>query len=191
MLDHILFALSAGIAQISTNLDNLAVLFGLIIVMGRGRPVTGFAVAQAILLALAMGFAVGLSHTGYPAAIGYLGIVPLLLGTRGAWQQIRKREQVETRPQGAVASVIVLFLSLSFDSFAVLTPLFAESSPSYRLAGLIGAVTAAAAMSLLAAWGAPKAQRFAPQLVRFDRITPYVMIAVGLYILSNSATDML
>ncbi len=191
MLDHILFALSAGVAHVSTNLDNLAVLFGLIMVMGRGRPVIGFAVAQVILLTLAMGFAIGLSQSGYPSAIGYLGIVPLLLGVRGVWRQIKGEGQIDTQPQGAVVSVVILFLSLSFDSFAVLTPLFAESSPSYRLAGLIGAALAAATLTALAAWGAPKAKNFAPRLARLDRIAPYIMIAVGLYILSNSATDML
>lgn len=191
MLDHLLFALSAGVAHVSTNLDNLAVLFGLIMVMGPKRPIIGFACAQAVLLALAVGFAIGLSQTGYPSAIGYLGIVPLVLGLRGVWQQIKGTGQIETQPQGAVVSVVLLFLSLSFDSFAVLTPLFAESAPSYRLAGLIGAITAASLLTAVAAWGAPKAQSFAPRLARLDRIAPYIMVAVGLYILSNTGTDTL
>ena len=191
MIDHALFALSAGIAQVSTNLDNLAVLFGLIVVMGRRRPVVGFAVAQTVVLLLATAVAIGLSHSTYPTTIGYLGIVPLALGVRGIWLQMSGRGKTDTQPQGAVISVVLLFLSLSIDTFAVMTPLLAESSASYRWAGLFGAVTAACLLTGVAAWGAPKAKLFAPRMARLDRIAPYIMVAVGLYILLNTGTDAL
>nr|WP_321253032.1 hypothetical protein [uncultured Ruegeria sp.] len=191
MIDHALFALSAGIAQVSTNLDNLAVLFGLIVVMGRRRPVVGFAVAQTVVLLLATAVAIGLSHSTYPTTIGYLGVVPLALGVRGIWLQISGRGKTDTQPQGAVISVVFLFLSLSIDTFAVMTPLLAESSTSYRWAGLFGAATAACLLTGVAAWGAPKAKSFAPRMARLDRIAPYIMVAVGLYILLNTGTDAL
>ncbi len=191
MIDHALFALSAGIAQVSTNLDNLAVLFGLIVVMGRRRPVVGFAVAQTVVLLLAIAVAIGLSHSTYPTTIGYLGVVPLALGVRGIWLQISGRGKTDTQPQGAVISVVLLFLSLSIDTFVVMTPLLAESSASYRWAGLFGAAAAACLLTGVAAWGAPKAKLFAPRMARLDRIAPYIMVAVGLYILLNTGTDAL
>jgi len=113
------------------------------------------------------------------------------VGGGGVWEQVGGTGRVDGPQKGVVVSVVRLFLRLSFDSFAVLTPLFAESAPSYRLAGLIGAVTAASLLTAVAAWGAPKAQSFAPRLARLDRIAPYIMIAVGLYILSNTGTDTL
>lgn len=191
MLDHALFAVSAGIAVISTNLDNLAVLLGLILVMEQRRAIVGFAVAQTIVLSLAMTVAVGLNQSGLPFWIGYLGLVPLVFGLRGIWLQFRNAETENTESKGAVTSVVTLFLSLSIDSFAVMTPLLADSAPSYRVAALVGAVTAAAGLVAVAAWGAPYAKSLGPRVARLDRIAPYIMVCVGLYILFNSPTDML
>ncbi|WP_298848374.1 hypothetical protein [uncultured Ruegeria sp.] len=191
MLDHALFAISSGIAMISTNLDNLAVLLGLILVMEQRRAIAGFAVAQAIVLTLAMTVAVGLNQSGLPFWIGYLGIVPLVFGLRGIWQQFRKTENDDAEAKGAVTSVVTLFLSLSIDSFAVMTPLFADSAPSYRVAALVGSVTAAAGLVAVAAWGAPRAKSLGPRVARLDRIAPYIMVCVGLYILFNSPTDII
>ena len=102
MLDHALFAVSAGIAVISTNLDNLAVLLGLILVMEQRRALVGFAVAQTIVLSLAMTVAVGLNQSGLPFWIGYLGLVPLVFGLRGIWRQFRNAETENTESKGAV-----------------------------------------------------------------------------------------
>ncbi|WP_050602402.1 hypothetical protein [Ruegeria sp. 6PALISEP08] len=189
MLDHALFAVSAGIAVISTNLDNLAVLLGLILVMEQRRAIIGFAVAQTLVLTLAMTVALGLNQSGIPFWIGYLGIVPLVFGLRGIWKQYRNVEAREAESKGAVTSVVTLFLSLSIDSFAVMTPLLADSAPTYRVAALVGAVAAATALVAVAAWGAPRAKSLGPRVARLDRIAPYIMVCVGLYILFNSPTD--
>ncbi|NOC44739.1 hypothetical protein [Ruegeria sp. HKCCD7559] len=190
MLDHALFAVSAGIAMISTNLDNLAVLLGLILVMEQRRAIVGFAVAQTIVLSLAMTVAVGLNQSGLPFWIGYLGLVPLVFGLRGIWHQFREADTEGAESKGAVTSVVTLFLSLSIDSFAVMTPLLADSAPSYRVVALIGAASAAALLVVVAAWGAPHAKSLGPRVARLDRIAPYIMVCVGLYILFNSPTDM-
>ncbi|NOD63277.1 MULTISPECIES: hypothetical protein [unclassified Ruegeria] len=189
MLDHALFAVSAGIAMVSTNLDNLAVLLGLILVMEQRRAILGFAVAQTLVLTLALTVALGLNQSGVPFWIGYLGIVPLAFGLRGIWKQFREEEVEEAEPKGAVTSVVTLFLSLSIDSFAVMTPLLADSAPSYRVAALVGAVAAAAGLVAVATWGAPRAKSLGPRVARLDRIAPYIMVCVGLYILFNSPTD--
>lgn len=191
MFDHLLFAISAGVAMVSTNLDNLAVLLGLILIMEQRRAITGFAIAQAIVLSLAMTVAVGLDQSGIPEWIGYLGLVPLIFGLRGIWQQLRGTEAEDLSSKGAVSSVVTLFLSLSVDSFAVMTPLLADSAPSFRLAALLGATVAAVALVAVATWGAPRAQSLGPRVARMDRIAPYIMVCVGLYILFNSPTDAL
>ncbi|UUV07544.1 hypothetical protein [Ruegeria sp. YS9] len=177
--------------MISTNLDNLAVLLGLILVMEQRRAIVGFAVAQTIVLSLAMTVAVGLNQSGLPFWIGYLGLVPLVFGLRGIWHQFREADNEGAVSKGAVTSVVTLFLSLSIDSFAVMTPLLADSAPSYRVVALIGAASAAALLVVVAAWGAPHAKSLGPRVARLDRIAPYIMVCVGLYILFNSPTDML
>ncbi|WP_209596198.1 cadmium resistance transporter [Ruegeria sp. HKCCSP351] len=191
MLDHALFAASAGIAMISTNLDNLAVLLGLILVIEQRRAIIGFAVAQTIVLTLAMTVALGVDQSGAPFWIGFLGLVPLVFGLRGIWRQFVGSNSEETEAKGAVTSVVTLFLSLSIDSFAVMTPLLADSAPSYRVAALIGAALAASVLVFIAAWGAPRAKSLGPRVARMDRIAPYIMVCVGLYILFNSPTDTL
>lgn len=191
MIDYTLFAFSAGVAMISTNLDNLAVLLGLMLVMEHRRAIAGFALAQVIVLALAMAVASGLSQSGIPSWIGYLGIVPLVLGLRGIWQQFTGTETDEAEPKGAVTSAVTLFLSLSIDSFAVMTPLLADSTPVFRLSALAGAFCAAVVMVAVATWGAPHAQSLGPRVARLDRIAPYIMVCVGLYILLNTPTDAL
>jgi hypothetical protein len=58
-VDHLTFAVSAALAQVLTNLDNLAVLLALMLTLGRARAVGGFVIAQAVVLAAAMGLAIG------------------------------------------------------------------------------------------------------------------------------------
>ncbi len=190
MTEHIIFAISAGIVTISTNLDNLVVLFGLVMVMQTRRAVVGFAVAQALILSLSLVVASGLDHTGFLNWVGYLGIVPLTLGLRGIWHQLSGAEERKIPERGAVTSVVVLFLSLSIDTLAAMTPLLADSTPAFRVAALVGAVCALAGLTTLASWGAPRAQSLGPRIARLDRIAPYIMVSVGLYILVNSPTDM-
>jgi len=191
MLEYLLFSISAGVVMVSTNLDNLAVLLGLMLVMDHRRSLMGFAVAHGLVLCLSLAVATGLSQSGLPEWIGYLGIIPLALGLRGIWHQISGVEQTDDTPKGAVTSVVTLFLSLSVDTFAVMTPLLADSGPSYRLAALIGAGCASASLAAVAAWGAPHAQKLGPRVTRLERIAPYIMVCVGLYILLNSPTDIL
>jgi len=191
MLDYVLFAISSGIAVISTNLDNLAVLLGLLIVMDQRRAIAGFAVAQVIVLAAATAIASGLNQSGVPNWIGYLGFVPLVLGVRGIWRQTRADDTQDVPVGGAATSVLLLFLSLSFDSFAMITPLLADSSVGFRVAAIIGALCAAALLVGVASWGAPRAKSLGPRIARLDRIAPFIMVLVGLYILINSPTDIL
>lgn len=189
MLEYVLFAVSAGVALVSTNLDNLAVLLGLLLVMDKTRAIAGFACAQILMLVLSMVVAIGVNRNGVPFWIGYLGVVPLVLGLRGIWQQFSGTGASEMGTKSAVTSVVTLFLSLSIDSFAVMTPLLADSTLGFRWAALIGAGLAATGLVLLASWGAPHAQSLGPRVARMDRIAPYIMVCVGLYILINSPTD--
>ncbi|NDW43492.1 hypothetical protein [Ruegeria sp. PrR005] len=185
------FAASAALAQILTNLDNLALLLALVVATGSRAAVGGYLLAQAVVLAAA--HAVALGAGGLPLDwIGFLGLVPLALGLRGIAAQLRGQggsEQPVPARRGLVATAL-LFLSLSFDSFSVLAPLLADSAPAFRWAGLAGAAFAALILGMggLAAGGLRRGLgRWA---ARLEALAPWVMLGAGLYVLSNSGTDL-
>lgn len=191
MLDYGVFALSAFMAQILTNLDNLAALLALVLVTGPRRSVFGFLVAQFIVIGAAFLLALGVGDV-IPHWAGYLGIVPLSLGLVGVVRQFRSApSEAEPTVQTGGSTIVIsmLFVSLSMDTFAVLGPLLADSAPGFRLAGLLGTSTAAIGLAIVALLGS-KVPFITGGLARkLERLVPYVMICAGLYILSNSWTD--
>ncbi|WP_170505224.1 MULTISPECIES: cadmium resistance transporter [Ruegeria] len=191
MLDFVLFGLSAFMAQILTNLDNLAALLALSLVSGAKRAVFGFLLAQGVVISAALLLALGVEDV-VPHWAGYLGLIPLSLGILALIRQRRGTETETHANLDAGASVIMvtlLFISLSMDTFAVLAPLLADSAPTFRTAGVIGAVLAALGLATVALLGAKAPFMSGTLARRLERLVPYVMICAGLYILSNSWTD--
>ncbi|MDX1742285.1 MAG: cadmium resistance transporter [Ruegeria sp.] len=191
MLDFAAFGLSVFMAQVLTNLDNLAALLALSLVAGARRSVFGFLLAQAIVICAALMLALGVADV-VPRGAGYLGLIPLGLG---ALTLIRKKRGTgsEAKPklddEAPVIMTALLFLSLSVDTFAVLAPLLADSAPNYRTAGIIGAGLAAGCLALIALLGSKVPFMSKSIANRLESLVPYVMICAGLYILSNSWTD--
>ncbi|WP_254435842.1 cadmium resistance transporter [Ruegeria arenilitoris] len=191
MLDLALFGLSAFMAQILTNLDNLAALLALTLVSGAKRSIFGFLMAQAIVIGAALLLALGVEDV-VPHWAGYLGVIPLSLGIlalirRKSGKDARSNPNLETG--ASVIMVTLLFISLSMDTFAVLAPLLADSAPSFRTAGVIGAALAATSLATVALMGSKAPFMSGALARRLERLVPYVMICAGLYILSNSWTD--
>jgi cadmium resistance protein CadD (predicted permease) len=190
-VDHLTFAVSAALAQVLTNLDNLAVLLALLLTLGRARAVGGFVIAQAVVLAAAMGLAIG-ADQALSGWVGYLGIVPIALGLHALWQQSGVDEGAEgsvALPQGGLVAPTLLFLSMSLDSFAVMAPLLADSLPGYRFSALMGAVAAVLGIGVLSILLSQLATPSARWAGRLERLGPVTMILVGLYVLINSGTD--
>lgn len=191
MLDHVVFAASAFMAQVLTNLDNLMALVALMMVTGPRRAVLGFMLAQALVICAAFLLALGVEDI-VPHWAGYLGIVPLALGLFGIVRQMRGSGEFDTPALSAGASTLVtmlLFVSLSMDTFAVLAPLLADSVPSFRLAGVVGASVAAVTLAAFGFIGGRARVMTGRLAQRLEYLVPYVMICAGLYILSNSWTD--
>ena len=158
MLAHLGMALSAALALVATNLDNLAVMVALLLTTPRLRVVGGYATAQALVLGLALLVAEG-ADTAMPGWTGYLGVIPLSLGLWGVWGQWRDNgpEDKPRTTRGTFLACVVLFASLSTDSFAAFAPLLADSAPAFRVSALIGAALAAlglAAVGLVLSEGA-------------------------------------
>lgn len=192
-MDILAFALSAGLAQILTNIDNLVALLGLSLVMGAWRSTLAYMLAQGLILTAAMGVAVGANQAQFGSA-GLLGLIPLVLGLRGVWHQFRA---TDTGPEqgfsdrSSLVMTTVLFLSLSMDSFAMMTPLLVESSPIYRGAALIGALVAVVLLGVIGLVFTKTARPTGSWVRKFETLAPYVMICAGLYVLLDSGTDTL
>ncbi|MEM7319081.1 MAG: hypothetical protein AAF408_08670 [Pseudomonadota bacterium] len=188
-MEVIAFAVSAALAQILTNLDNLAVLLALIPLVGLRPSMIGYLCAQVVILAGSLILALWLTDVA-ANYVGWLGIVPVALGLNGLRRQFRGGDTSHQNGLGnrsSTLALVALFLSLSADSFAVMIPLLAESAPVYRGAGVIGACLAALGLGVCAVLASGYAGAFAG---RFERLGPYVMILAGLYVLSNSGTDL-
>ncbi len=182
--------LSVALAHAATNFDNMALLLALTPALGLRRAAGGFAASQLIALtaSLLVGGGVAALPTGW---IPWLGLVPIGLGLRGLWVNFRgaDRDQTPRRAPTSFLLTLLLFLSLTSDSFVVMTALFADSSATYDpvvLAGGLASVAALTAAGLLLARVAARAEAL---VRRLEVIGPFVMILAGLYVLLDTATD--
>lgn len=191
MAEYVVFGASAFMAQVLTNLDNLAALLGLVLVSGPNRAVAGFLLAQVVVIAAAALLALGVDDV-IPHWAGYLGFVPLGLGLLGVARQFRPNgdgARFQISSSAPVLVTMLLFVSLSMDTFAVLAPLLADSAPAFRVAGLVGAGMAALGLAMLGLLGGRFSAQTDGLARRIEKLVPFVMICAGVYILSNSWTD--
>lgn len=192
-MDLATFAVSAALAHALTNLDNLAVLLALLLPVGVARALTGYVAAQAIVLLAALGLAAGAAEV-LAGWSGWLGLIPLGLGLWTLWRRIRGAGEGTDLPpprETPVLSLVALFLGMSLDSFAVMTPLLADSTPAFRLAAVTGAVASVAIMALAALTLSRVTGRARVRVARLETLGPYAMIAAGTYVLLNTGTDMM
>jgi cadmium resistance protein CadD (predicted permease) len=188
----------AAVAFAATNLDNLILLVGFV-----SRPSQPFApvVVGALLSGLVMlilcacaALAAGFAPERW---LGWLGLVPLGLGLRDLGRMLAARgaptdaEAALTLPAVRAPSVAGVMLANSADSFGALVPLFAETR--HALLPLIGAVILTLSLlACLAARSIASHPRIGPTLRTLaPRLVPFVLILVGLYILTNTRTDTL
>ena len=181
------FLFSVALAHVATNLDNLAMLLVLAYSVGRQKALAGFLLAQAIVIGLAMALGGGAEAlTGVHSR--WLGLVPIAFGIRA----FRRQEGTQAALPGSAGALAVtaLFLGLSFDTLAVLTPVFADSALRYDLDALTGASLSSLAIggSVYALTRAPI--RSLPAVEKINRIAPFVMIAAGIYVLLDTGTDL-
>ncbi len=193
------FGLAAS-SFVATNLDNLLLLVAL---QGShpGRRLAvqlGF-LSAAVLLLLFAALGLLLGQVLDPAWLGYLGLVPLLLGCRMlylAWSsKHRPADTVQSLSAFGGSSVwlatLALMLSNSGDSLAVLLPLLAETGKpahwllmlSYLLMALLWS-----GLSLLLV----SHRGMLSYIERYgEKLVPWIMIGVGCYILLDTSTDTL
>jgi cadmium resistance protein CadD (predicted permease) len=177
------------VAYAATNVDNLLIMSTLAAGRAsRGSLITGFLVASfavLVIVSLATFIARAIPHE----VLGYLGFVPMSIGI---YLLLFTGSAGENPASGATtwpAVAAVLFANSSDTIFAV-GPLFAESGDGARVGLAIG-FTLIAAVWLILILGLSSRIAKSETLGRIGhRIAPWMMILVGLYILSDSATDL-
>jgi len=185
-----LFALSIALAYALTNIDGLFAFFA-IAVAGRYRQaVAGFLLAQVLVTGGAYAAGTGVTIIS-PHSLGYLGIVPLALGL---WE-LRKTFAAGTtnalpaEASHSVVSAAVIFLALSTDTFVLMAAFFADSSAGYDRLILLGALMAVAGLLSAGTFLAHSLSENRTVQRFFERLSPFVMIFAGIYILLDTATD--
>lgn len=176
------------LAYAATNIDNLFIMASL----GAGRAsrghlVAGFIIASGIVL-LIVTMAMFIDRVMPPEVLGYLGFVPISIG---AYLLLFTASGTENATSSATTwpAIAGLLLANSGDTIFAIGPLFAESGSDARIGLAVGFALIASTWLLLIV---NISERVAGSelLSRLGhRIAPWMMILVGLYILSDSATD--
>jgi cadmium resistance protein CadD (predicted permease) len=187
-------------AFIATNIDNHLVLVVLLGANARRRSAVllGF-LCSAITVICVSALGVVVEGAIGPGLIGYLGIVPLLLGLHMLYQSWGGGHAADEEFESLAhtgepkiwLSTFILMFSNSGDSVAVFLPLLAESGRSALLLIVCSYLAMAvlwSGLSYLISGHQGLARRLEH---RAEKIVPWIMIVVGIYILMDTATDTL
>ncbi len=179
---------------VATSFDNFTLLLGFFSDprYSRRRVLLGYVASTLgmVVLAYALSTAVELAPT---RVLGLLGIIPLAFGLQGLYRLWRPRpaEGADGDVVGETGFVAVLLVMLanSGDTFGVFVSLFADTAEGLELWILTSAVAMAAAYAVLARWLVSHAGA-ARTIQRIARVVlPFLLIAIGLYILADTRTD--
>lgn len=197
-----IFALSGLVVGsfVATSIDNLLIL---VVLLGanakrRSAVLMGFFIATvAVMCASALGLLLG-SLVG-AGMIGYFGAVPLFLGCHmlyKAWSSSghESLDIVGADGSGGRAiwfSTFILMFSNSGDSIAVFLPLLAESNGAALLVIVCTYVLSAVVWAALSCLISGRRELAVRIEARAEKIIPWMMIGVGIYILMDSSTDTL
>lgn len=193
----LIVGVTAG-AFIGTNLDNLLLLATMYSRYFR-HPWTvtaGYFVGMNLIAAITI--AVGELGDLIPVAyLGLLGVIPMMMGVLALWKLLRSSQAEEAEGTYAGNSALAIFFALIIiqlsngtDTIITFSALYADSSnPS----DYIVAPTFFAMVGIFAilAYYSVKHPRLSHYLVRYGQyVTPFILFFVGLYIFSNTASDL-
>jgi cadmium resistance protein CadD (predicted permease) len=182
------------VAFVSTNLDNLFLLMGLLASSPHRKVMLGYTLAVAAVLGVGLAGSY-LADFSAQAWLRWLGLVPLSMGAwrlRGLFRSPAAATEASpgAGPRGA-ASVFGVTLANSGDSLGVFTSLMSETSELLVFVILLTVLGMSALWIRAARWVAEH-PALAPWLHQIDRYgVPLLLVALGLYILSDTATDTL
>ena len=197
MTDALTIITVAFTAYLATNVDNLVILIALYsrfrgraVFVTIGQLITTIGV---IVAAWLLGEAAALAPVEY---VGLLGLVPLTIGLYWAWGLFRGTAAAETTEPPLRSGLVVVaaassLLGNSVDTLITMAVVIADSKSDVD--GLVlSAAIAGALMLSAAARFAVDSPSVGPIVERYSaRVAPFIMIAVGLYVLANTSTDLL
>lgn len=191
----LLLGVTAG-AFVATNLDNLLLLIALN-ARYAGRPlpvVAGYFAAMLVVgaMALAIGKLAGNAPVEY---LGLLGVVPVAIGTVSLvrlFRPARARGAAEPGSVGAAfATTMTTQLGNGTDTVVTFSILFADSNDAGDFLIALAFCAMLCVFAAIAFHGS-RHDRLRRQLQGYGQyVTPVILIAVGLYVLSNTGLDVL
>ena len=191
MSELTIIALVAG-SYAATNMDNLTILVSWMLAGKISFAGIARGYAMATIAVLVSSTILGLSSNVIPVElIGYLGVFPIGLGIYSLIGQIRggSRQADANTGNAAALGVAATLTGNSADSIIIFSPMLADSK------GIVDLYIVSAFVVVAAAWFW-MAKVASQRVAKLDAVTnvagwiaPLIMIYVGIYILMNTATD--
>jgi len=186
-------------AYIATNLDNLTLLLTLQARFRNQSRIVSLGYLGSTLVLGLVGYWIGTAAANVPVEyIGFLGFVPMSMGAIGVYRIIRGNAQTtaagEAMADGAGAVFVTTFvaqISNGTDTVVTFAALFADSTAATDLLIVFSLAMMAVIFVLVANYGVrhPALKQWIER--NAHRLTPWILIVVGTYIVSNTATDLL
>jgi cadmium resistance protein CadD (predicted permease) len=192
-----IIAVTAG-AFIGTNLDNLVLLVALYSRFQKQSSMVTAGYFAGMTLIAAVCFVIGEADRFIPLDyLGLLGVIPIVMGVVGLLQLFKGIQDGETAsfvtassPKAVFITVLMTQLSNSADSIITFSVFVVDSSQQgeYLIAPTFFAMVGVFAWLAYFSLNHRKFSRF---LARYGHyVTPFILIFVGFYILSNTAYDL-
>jgi len=193
-----IIAVTAG-AFVGTNLDNLILLVALYSRFPQHTTTVATGYVSGMFVIGGVSIAVGLGGNLIPIdSLGMLGVVPIALGVMAMFQLFQDRQSGETGKLSSSAShktvffsVLTTQLSNGADSIITFSIFLAESTDAtdYLIALTFLCMTGVFAWL---AYYLLKHRTLGDVVDRYGHYaTPFILILVGVYILSNTASDLI
>ena len=180
--------LLVSVAYAATNVDNLLIMATLAAGRAsRNAVITGFVLASFAVLLIST-LATFIADVLPPATLGYLGFVPISIGVYLLFASSTSDD--DTTGATTWPAITGLLLANSSDTIFALGPLFAESEDSARI-GLVAGFVVIAAIWLVLILNVSSRVARSTTLGRLGhRLAPWMMILIGLYVLTDTGTDL-
>lgn len=184
----------AVVAFVATNFDNLLLTVAMLARPGQSlaRVVVGVLLACLVVVLLCTA-AAGAADAVPQGWLGWLGLVPLGLGLRELWRLRRAGAAEAQSPSGApplgALGVAASMLANSADSFGALLPLFAETRDELLLVAGAAILATGLLGCAVAHWITTHERLGAPLRRLGPLLLPFVLIAVGVYVLLDTPSD--
>jgi len=190
--DVVTTLLLVSVAYGATNVDNLLIMATLAAGRAsRNAVITGFVLASFAVLLIST-LATFIADVLPASTLGYLGFVPISIGVYLLFASSTSDDDTTGATTGATTwpAITALLLANSSDTIFALGPLFAESEDSARIGLVAGFVVIAAIWLVLILTVSSRVAR-STTLGRLGHwLAPWMMILIGLYVLSDTATDL-